>query len=367
MMNLFLSCLFLSVTSSAFTTPLTSRKEQGLRTEKSSAAASSFLDATSYGTNVSNRNHYTWLKLFGSQKPSKFLPPSPEEEPQNRKNLSEQARFLRGEELDKLRSQIEDMKEKLRYSSHLSNRNDTIMSLKGAIERLENKDAEISYKKALDSMEEARYGFRTDDVERHRKEAMLARKSITRLNLEGLWVGDYGNGGYEMINVTYVGDTLIAKKTAGDTGVPRGEVTFAADLSFSKSLEPLNVTGDMSKRWGIDKLIRHPGKAQVAKEASVDTEWVDGQFIMFEDHFSFLWTHNKKNIFFSRPSMALTIKLLRDILSHEDEIGNMRAYLSSCLEGGNKAPLNEKHELGDPFKRIMTHSDIENGHMPGEW
>ena len=34
-----------------------------------------------------------------------------------------------------------------------------------------------------------------------------------------------------MINVTYVGDTLIAFKVTGDKNVPRGEITFQADLT----------------------------------------------------------------------------------------------------------------------------------------
>ena len=34
-----------------------------------------------------------------------------------------------------------------------------------------------------------------------------------------------------MINVTYVGDLLIAYKVTGDKNVPRGEITFQADLS----------------------------------------------------------------------------------------------------------------------------------------
>lgn len=34
-----------------------------------------------------------------------------------------------------------------------------------------------------------------------------------------------------MINVTYVGDQLIAYKVTGDKSVPRGEITFQADLN----------------------------------------------------------------------------------------------------------------------------------------
>ena len=34
-----------------------------------------------------------------------------------------------------------------------------------------------------------------------------------------------------MINVIYSGDTLVAHKVTGDANVPRGEVSFTADLS----------------------------------------------------------------------------------------------------------------------------------------
>ena len=34
-----------------------------------------------------------------------------------------------------------------------------------------------------------------------------------------------------MVNITYVGDTLIARKVTGDENVPAGEISFQADLS----------------------------------------------------------------------------------------------------------------------------------------
>ena len=41
----------------------------------------------------------------------------------------------------------------------------------------------------------------------------------------------YGDHGYEMINITYSGETLIATKVTGDRNVPKGEVTFTVDLA----------------------------------------------------------------------------------------------------------------------------------------
>jgi hypothetical protein len=75
-----------------------------------------------------------------------------------------------------------------------------------------------------------------------------------------------------MINVTYVGDQLIAYKVTGDKNVPRGEITFQADLnplhqnngignvpystsstnssSTAENLEPINLTDTTSTSQG---------------------------------------------------------------------------------------------------------------------
>jgi len=70
----------------------------------------------------------------------------------------------------------------------------------------------------------------------------------------------YGSHGFEMINVTYSGDQLVAYKVTGDQNIPRGEISFTADLSppgYSSSfdhetavLEPIALSEGSAKKWG---------------------------------------------------------------------------------------------------------------------
>jgi hypothetical protein len=62
---------------------------------------------------------------------------------------------------------------------------------------------------------------------------MAARSCLPQFNLDGLWVGKYGSHGYELINVTYAGDTLVATKVTGDRNVPRGEVSSERGVALS--------------------------------------------------------------------------------------------------------------------------------------
>lgn len=90
-----------------------------------------------------------------------------------------------------------------------------------------------------------------------------------------------------MINVTYTGDTLVATKVTGDENVPRGQTSFTVDLapSNASSLEPLKVSFDRE----ATQLLRYPGKGQIAKKGFTDKKFVEGQLVMFDKHFSFVW------------------------------------------------------------------------------
>lgn len=66
-----------------------------------------------------------------------------------------------------------------------------------------------------------------------------------------------------MINVTYSGDTLIAYKVTGDQNIPRGHITFTADLSppgysssldrETASLDPIVLSEGSAKKWGTKR------------------------------------------------------------------------------------------------------------------
>merc|ERR1711976_986792 len=67
------------------------------------------------------------------------------------------------------------------------------------------------------------------------EQALIARSVLPHFNMHGLWVGNFGGEkGFNLVNITYVGDTLIARKVTGDENVPAGEITFQADLSPPK-------------------------------------------------------------------------------------------------------------------------------------
>ena len=138
----------------------------------------------------------------------------------------------------------------------------------------------------------------------------------------------YGEPGLEMINVTYTGDKLVATKVTGDKNVPRGEVSFTADLtsrSEKQQLPPIKLGDHDAARWGVDELARYPGKGNIAKTGFVDVKAVDGQLLMFgPDHFSFVWVPTQHHVLFGRPSAEIAVRLLRDIISEEDETANMR-------------------------------------------
>lgn len=112
----------------------------------------------------------------------------------------------------------------------------------------------------------------------------------------------YGSHGYEMINVTYVGDLMIAYKVTGDKNVPRGEITFQADLSPTKpkqvgqgesrqeTLSPIVLTDRAAKKWGTKQLPRYHGVGRVAAEDYTNSQWMEGQLIIIgQEYFSFAW------------------------------------------------------------------------------
>ena len=168
-----------------------------------------------------------------------------------------------------------------------------------------------------------------------------------------------------MINITYSGDTLIARKATGDKHVPRGEVSFTVDLSpeasNSTSLTPIELSETAASVWGTDSLPRYPGKGQIAAKGFKNSRFVDGQLIMFDGYFSFLWNPTKQNIFFTRPSNDVIFDMLRDVVSEEDEVENMRKHVSKCFEKDiSEAFCMPQNDEGvDPFKRILRKSDID--------
>ncbi|KAL7566678.1 hypothetical protein ACA910_017741 [Epithemia clementina (nom. ined.)] len=238
------------------------------------------------------------------------------------------------------------------------------------LRQVERKDPELVYLLELAGAETAMNEGRTEEAREHSERAAEARSCLPQFNLEGLWVGKYGSYGYELVNVTYIGDTLIATKVTGDQNVPRGEVTFQANLSplqylkrVSKaktgefhdsilkpqlhSLQPIELTDKAAQKWGTRQLPRYKGLGQVAEEGFVNNQWMDGQLIIIgEDYFSFAWTPIQQQIFFGRPSPELALRMLRESgvsplrsakpwmapPSLDDDIQTQMDFVTRCFE-----------------------------------
>lgn len=187
--------------------------------------------------------------------------------------------------------------------------------------------------------------------------------------------------------MTYThGDTLIATKATGDINVPRGQVSFTVDLSPSfppnSTLEPLKVSFEKSSSSSSNKknkkknaatatatattsFPRYAGLGQVAKPGFVDNKHVDGQLILLENHFSFVWmppNNQRHHVLFRRPTPEQTLSLLRNVLSREDELQNMREHLARCLDTDMTDSLARQcagQVTEEPFRRIASQKDLE--------
>jgi hypothetical protein len=149
---------------------------------------------------------------------------------------------------------------------------------------------------------------------------------------------------------------LIGRKVTGDRNVPRGEISFTANLipSNSSALDPIRISAG--------ELPRFPGEGQVSRRNFKDSRMVDGQLILIEENqFSFVWSPTKHHVHFSRPSQETTIRLMRDIMAKEDEIENMRDHVSRCFEMDMTTCLARQQDPDnfEPFRRISTQTELD--------
>jgi len=249
---------------------------------------------------------------------------------------------------------------------------------------VEQQDPEIVYETELKKLQLAQVNGNAMDAERHGENAMNARGCIPAYNLEGLWVGKYGHHGYEMINVTYQGDQLIAYKVTGDKNVPKGEITFQVDLSPIEPkmigngdtpempLQPISLTEKAAKKWGTKQLPRYKGLGQVAEPGLKNQQWMDAQLIIIgEEYFSFAWVPIETQIFFGRPSPELALKMLRESSSPvgtrskswesppsiDEDVQVLKDFASTCLDLTTDDA--EESLDSDPFSCIWHAVDTE--------
>jgi hypothetical protein len=259
-------------------------------------------------------------------------------------------KFVEGDALHQLRHEVLAMRLELQEARRTRNMN-LVKELESRIMQAQQVDAEFVYTVALERLEIAEQRGRFQEAEKRRQQAKEARNALPQFNLEGLWVGKYGDHGYEMINVTYQGDLLFAEKVTGTQNVPKGQATFQADLSPSfigsqqEVLEPIELGEGAAKQWGCKYLQRYSGQGQVAAEGYHDSQWVDGQLIMVNEYFSFAWLPIGHQVFFGRPTPELILKLLKDDKKQETGECPSRAHLELCWE--ETEYIEDDHEVNE--------------------
>lgn len=273
---------------------------------------------------------------------------SPERLDRMKREEDAKARFLHGDELIELHKYIANMKIDAKKARDKGDMN-KLQDLLKALRESNAMDPEYVYVTALENMENAEADGNQEEVEEYRQEAIMARTCLPQFQLSGLHVGKYGDHGYEMVNITYaggeLGNTLVATKVTGDKNVPKGEITFTADLSLmareGKDLKPIELSDVASKQWGHKYLSRFPGKGQVASEGFVNNQWMDGQLILVGNYFSFAWLPIGHQIFFGRPSAELTLKMLKQSqmsdfgaidLDSPNTAAEQRAFAQRCFQ-----------------------------------
>jgi uncharacterized protein (DUF1499 family) len=258
-------------------------------------------------------------------------------------------RFLSGDSLHLLRQKVLELRVKL-LEARDSGDMVKVSRLSQSILRAQQMDAEFIYQVSYERMEAATRAGLLDEAETYRKEAMIARSALPQFNMGGLWIGRFGNE-FQMVNISYVGDLLVAHKVTGNKNVPKGEISFQVDLSPkgpTDVLEPIELNEETSLQWGQKFLQRFAGKGQVASAGFKHREWMDGQLIVVDRYFSFAWLPIAHQVFFGRPSAELTLKMLSrhhnvvevkgsssisdSDLVHPSELDQMRSHLSRCWE-----------------------------------
>jgi len=246
------------------------------------------------------------------------------------------AEYVFGDQLQHLRQQVRKLREELLEAKTIEDAI-KVLELEREIFNAQQRDAEFVYSVSMESMENAETIGKFSDANKYLKEAINARNSLPQFNLHGLWVGKYGDHGYEMVNVTYVGDTLFAHKVTGDRNVPKGELSFTADLSplgrSKELLEPIELADSAAKQWGSKYLPRFIGQGPVAAEGFENDQSIEGQLILANEFFSFAWVPIGYQVLFGRPTAELTLQLLRDAEKSDDHsIEKARDYIRRCME-----------------------------------
>ncbi|KAL7542600.1 hypothetical protein ACHAWF_007209 [Thalassiosira exigua] len=295
-----------------------------------------------------------------------------------------------------LRDEIDQLERDLESAIEVGVSEGAADSIRGLLRKARARDPEHVHRVTSGAARSAERMGRSEEGSRYREESLRARRMLPQFNLEGLWVGKYGSHGFEMINVTYSGDQLIAYKVTGDKNIPRGEISFTADLSppsrppssasygapgidrplpgAPPKLDPIVLSDASAKKWGTRRLPRFPGQGHAAEPGYVNHQYLEGQLVVIGDgdYFSFAWVPLEHQIFFGRPSPELTLKMLREGggtsltagtgLAVPGEGADRRAmadYAARCLEVTCDAMWDERAEGKADPESCIWHGDDE--------
>ncbi|KAL3927251.1 MAG: hypothetical protein SGARI_005373 [Bacillariaceae sp.] len=214
---------------------------------------------------------------------------------------SSSKRFASGDELKSLREDLESLRHNLEWAKALKDEV-RISSLTKAIKNGQNRDPHFMYSKALRLIAEAQ---RMKDASQEEKDALTEKWSSVA-----------------------------------------------------------NAARQMLPEFGMEGLWvgKFAGKGQVSRRGFKDHRYVEGQMILFENQFSFVWIPTKHHVLFHRPSPEMTLKLLRDTISKEDEIENMRNHLDRCFNMDLSTAIARQHhaiDFDEPLRRIATRDDLK--------
>lgn len=304
------------------------------------------------------------------------------------------SKFVSGDDLHRLRHQVLAMRLELQEARRNEDA-ERVRDLERGIMKTQQVDAEFVYTVSIEREELARQSGNVLEAQRFHEQAIEARAALPQFGLEGLWVGKYGEDqGYEMINVTYHGDTLLAHKVTSETKhVPRGAETFRVNLSpqfATKSsgsknryaenynrynskdvagqqrqqesqevLSPIELGDSAAKQWGCKYLQRFAGQGQVASEGYEDSQWMEGQLILVNEYFSFAWLPIGHQVFFGRPTPELILKLMKDENKRKtasDPLSPARSFLEKCWE--ETEHIEDDMELGVDQIPLSTSSTL---------
>lgn len=192
------------------------------------------------------------------------------------------------------------------------------------------------------------------------------RRFQPQYQLAGLWEGEYPNGEVEMIRIHYKGDQLYAVKQKGDAHVPKGKVTFQADLAkcistseYADEAEPSRDRAEerdtdaptatkeppkkptpknppkmeemVGKRVSVVEVLadgverraaveRFTGEGCVAAKGYRDAHFVHGQLLLMDENaLGFLWVPLGTMVTFKRAVEAEEVKEVLDENKYENE------------------------------------------------